>query len=126
VPGSLRALGSSLTSANALTLVAEQLPLGSFAYFLASDVLGPPVHPAGSQGNLCLSGALCRFDRPGEVQFTGPSGSVHLAIDSTALPHPAGGVAVQVGETWSFQAWYRDGNPARTSNLTNAVSVSVW
>lgn len=126
VPASLRATGSSLTVANALTLVAEQLPLGSFSYFLASNVLGPPVQPAGSQGDLCLGGALCRFDGSGQVQLAGPSGTVQLAIDSTALPHPAGSVAVQAGETWSFQAWYRDRSPARTSNLTNAVSVSFW
>lgn len=126
VPASLRAIGSSLTAANALTLVAEQLPAGSFTFFLASDVLGPPMPPAGSQGTLCLGGALCRFDRPGEVVLPAPTGSVQLAVDSTALPHPAGSVAVQVGETWSFQAWYRDGGPAPTSNLTNAVSVVFW
>jgi hypothetical protein len=33
-------------------------------------------------------------------------------------------VAVLAGETWNFQAWYRDLNPTTTSNFTNAVSIA--
>ncbi len=42
-------------------------------------------------------------------------------MDLTAVPQPTGNVAVQPGDTWNFQAWYRDiGN---TNNFTDAVSV---
>jgi hypothetical protein len=30
-----------------------------------------------------------------------------------------------MGETWTFQAWYRDTNPAPNSNLTDAVAVTL-
>ncbi len=35
--------------------------------------------------------------------------------------HPQ--TAAQVGEAWSFQAWYRDQNPGGTSNFTDGVQV---
>ncbi|MCP4035984.1 MAG: hypothetical protein GY733_03545 [bacterium] len=31
--------------------------------------------------------------------------------------------AVQPGDTWNFQCWYRDNNPGPTSNFTDAVTV---
>jgi hypothetical protein len=30
-----------------------------------------------------------------------------------------------VGETWSFQAWFRDVNPGVTSNFTDGVAVTL-
>ena len=46
-----------------------------------------------------------------------------LSIDLSAMPmNPP--TAVQPGETWNFQAWYRDqvgGQP--TSNFTDAVRI---
>ena len=38
-------------------------------------------------------------------------------------PTPTGLVQVAAGETWNFQAWYRDANPGPTSNFTPSVSV---
>ena len=32
-------------------------------------------------------------------------------------------VAIQPGETWNFQLWYRDNNPQTTSNFTDAISI---
>jgi hypothetical protein len=32
-------------------------------------------------------------------------------------------VAVQAGETWSFQAWYRDAHPGPTSNFSDGRAV---
>jgi hypothetical protein len=40
-----------------------------------------------------------------------------------ALPQPTGAVSAQVGETWNFQAWYRDSNPVNTSDFTDAIGV---
>ena len=28
------------------------------------------------------------------------------------------------GQTWNFQAWYRDANPTVTSNFTDAVGIT--
>jgi hypothetical protein len=33
-------------------------------------------------------------------------------------------VGVAPGESWSFQAWYRDNNPTPTSNFTDASTVT--
>ncbi len=30
---------------------------------------------------------------------------------------------ILAGQTWNFTAWYRDSNPAKTSNFTDAVSM---
>ena len=55
---------------------------------------------------------------------SGSTGSFSLALDLTAMADPANPVAVQPGDTWNFQAWYRDANPGPTSNFTDAVSVT--
>ena len=48
---------------------------------------------------------------------------VELPIDTLAMPaDPV--LAARPGDTWTFQAWYRDANPTPTSNLTDAVAVT--
>ena len=44
-------------------------------------------------------------------------------VDTHALP-VGQLLAVQPGETRTFQVWYRDADPAPTSVLTDAVSVT--
>ncbi|HJM56969.1 MAG TPA: hypothetical protein QF446_06535, partial [Planctomycetota bacterium] len=53
----------------------------------------------------------------GRLLKSGNSGSFSFRPDLTNLP---GGVLVQSGETWHFQAWYRDGT---TSNLSDGITV---
>jgi hypothetical protein len=77
-----------------------------------------------SQGRLCLGGFIGRFVAAGQIQNSGASGSFSLVADLNEMPNPLGPVAVQVGETWHFQAWHRDVNPGVTSNFTDAVSVT--
>ena len=72
----------------------------------------------GHYGILCLGGAIGRHNQPGLVQ-PGPTFSIQL--DLTSVPTPTAFVAVQPGETWNFQAWYRDG---ASNNFTDAVSVT--
>jgi len=74
--------------------------------------------------NLCLGGSIGRFVGPGQVMNSGASGSFTLTVDLSALPTPTGLVTAQPGETWNFQAWYRDANPGPTSNFTDAVAVT--
>ena len=67
---------------------------------------------------------LSRFNGPGQVQNTGFAGSFGLAVDTLALPSPTGvSFPILAGETWHFQAWYRDG-AIGTNNLTNAIAVT--
>ena len=44
-----------------------------------------------------------------------------MPVDLNGIPSGSGFVAVQPGETWNFQCWYRDG---ATSNFTDAVSIT--
>ncbi|MEZ6014193.1 MAG: hypothetical protein R3F49_03700 [Planctomycetota bacterium] len=122
--GSVSAQGSPLLAANHLSLRASQLPTGASGYFLASRTQGSTSIP-GSQGVLCLAGAIGRFVGPGQVMNSGATGQFTLVLDLTALPTPSGSVPANVGETWNFQAWYRDANPNATSNLTDGVSVTI-
>ncbi len=76
--------------------------------------------PPGSQGYSCLTGDIGRYNLPGQI-LTGPEDSVRINL--LAVPvNPA--QAVLPGETWNFQAWYRDHNPALTSNFTDGLSIT--
>jgi hypothetical protein len=116
--------GSASVGANDLDLLAFTLPAGSFAYFLTSRAQGFVAAPGASQGDLCLGGAIGRFVGPGQAQQASGSGFIQLALDLTMHPTPTGLVPVAVGETWSFQAWYRDAVASvATSNFTDGLEV---
>ncbi|MEM9378488.1 MAG: hypothetical protein AAGB93_00970 [Planctomycetota bacterium] len=118
------ASGSSLVEQNDLTLGAFELPPNSFAFFLASRTQGSIANPGGSEGTLCLGGAIGRLVGPGEIQNSGSLGIVSVPVDLTRVPQPTGPVAAAAGETWNFQGWYRDSvGGAATSNFTDGVTV---
>ena len=78
----------------------------------------------GSYGVLCLGGAIGRFVGPGQVQGATASGTISLTLDLTQLPTANGLVGAGAGETWNFQAWYRDVSGGVVgSNFTDGVSV---
>ena len=82
--------------------------------------------PGGSQGNLCLGGAIGRYVGPGQIKSSGSAGAFSLALDMTMLPTPTGFVAVQPGDTWNFTAWHRDAvSGVATSDFKDAVSVTL-
>ena len=122
-PASVRVWGQSSVAANDVRLVATGLPLGSFGFFLASRTQGNVAQPGNSQGVLCLGGAIGRYVCAGQVVNSRITGNCALDIDLTRMPTPTGLVAAQAGQTWNFTAWYRDANPASTSNFTDAISV---
>ncbi|MCP3917775.1 MAG: hypothetical protein GY711_19700 [bacterium] len=121
-PGELRAFGTSSVQDNDLTLEATSLPANQFGYFLASRTRAFVQNPGGSQGNLCLGGSILRFTRPGEIGFSGPAGEFSLGLDLTSFPSSPPS-PVLPGEEWNFQAWFRDQNPAATSNFTQGITV---
>lgn len=119
--------GSAVVADNDLRLSVGQLPAQSFGFFLNSRGAGN-VFPPGSQGFVCINfGGVGRFNRPGEILFSGPSpfGSVHLDVDLTDVPRPFNIAAIQPGERWAFQYWYRDltSGGAPTSNFSTAQMV---
>ncbi|MCP3916567.1 MAG: hypothetical protein GY711_13505 [bacterium] len=113
------ALGSDSAAANDLLLSAHHLPPGQFGYFLASASQGFFM-PASSDGFICLSGNIGRFNAPALI-IQGPAADIQANLNAIPVNPP---VAVQPGDTWNFQCWYRDNNPAQTSNFTDAVSVN--
>ena len=116
----IRAFGSTAVGAP-LGLVAEGMPNNEFGYFLIGNG-STLVNPPGSMGNLCILGTtLGRFNSLEQIQNTQFNGnSFGLVIDSLQLPlNPAG--PAMAGETWNFQAWFRDG---ASSNFTDAIAIT--
>ncbi|MEM1451499.1 MAG: hypothetical protein AAGI22_20455 [Planctomycetota bacterium] len=120
--GQLRATGSSFIAVDELELIASQLPPDSFGFLCLSRTPGFIANPGGSVGNLCLGGQIGRF--VGQVQSSGPAGTITTVVDLAALPQPQGSVPAQVGEIWGFQMWHRDGGPSGpVSNWTDPWAV---
>jgi len=115
----LTAAGSSLAADNDLKLIVSLLPKGVLGYFVGSLTQGPGVTPPGSQGTLCLGGTVARFSA--QVKDSGSSGSFQVKIDLTAIPLHG---PVQPGDSWNMQCWHRDQNPDRTSNFSDAVTIT--
>ena len=118
-------LGSTEAADNQLEIGATGLPPFSFSFFIVSTAQGFVTQPGGSQGNLCLSGAIGRYTGPGQIQQSNLAGNIALTLDITQTPQPLGFVSVTAGETWNYQAWYRDSTPAgASSNFTDGLSVT--
>lgn len=122
LPGVIGAFGSTSVAANFVTLSATQLPPSQFGYFLNSQNQGFIANPGGSQGNLCLGVGIGRY--VSSIKNSGSNGEFSLALDLTQTPTPSGPVAIQAGETWYFQTWYRDKNPTQTSNFTDGICIT--
>ena len=114
----LGAAGSTSVTAADLTLVATELPLNSLGYVIMSQSEDLVPGFGGSQGTLCLGGNILRFSL--SIQSSGQLGEISFAPDFNALP---GGEQFVAGESWNFQYWCRDANPAATSNTTGALRV---
>ena len=96
---------------------------------LHSSCFGPAstsrqsANPGGSAGHLCLGSPIGRLVG-GSVLVTGSAGTLREAVDLDVIPQPTGAVAVQAGETWHFQLWFRDSNGGvPTSNFTDGLRV---
>ncbi len=115
--------GNRLASMMDLRVSVSELPSQATCLLLASTSTGFVANPAGSQGNLCLSGQISRF-----VQLAGTSSSTgHYVVDldTTEIPTPQmGPQTIQAGDTYVFQLWHRDANPLPTSNFSAARSVT--
>ena len=101
-------------------LEAFDLPVNRFGYFLVSATQDFVPNPGGSQGIPCLGGNIGRYAQ--DVMNSGASGTFSLKLNLQSLPSSPPS-AVASGETWNFQAWFRDVNPTQTSNFTDAVAV---
>lgn len=122
LPAELALLGSSLASADNLTVRVDDLPRNSFVLFIASQA--PVMNPNGGNGSiLCIGGQIGRFVGPGQIRQAGAAGTVSLQLDLPALPSPTGSVVATAGQSWYFQAWYRDQAPGLSYNFSDASVV---
>ncbi|MDF1836914.1 MAG: endonuclease [Planctomycetota bacterium] len=119
-PAIIHAAGSIVAADNDLTLSASQLPPNQFGYFLSGRSVSFVPNPGGSQGILCLGGAIGRFNAGPLIRYSGPFGFFMIPVDLTQMPTSPVQPAL-AGQTWTFQCWYRDINPGTTSNFTDAI-----
>ncbi|MCP3915640.1 MAG: VWA domain-containing protein [bacterium] len=126
--GTVEATGSEVVAVNSFFLTASNLPTDVFGYFLVNEISGFVDLPAAglSRGFLCLGGGgtLGRFNAL--VQDSGPTGTFTIPVDLTMIPNASETTptVVQPGDTFYFQAWFRDpvaGAPE--NNFTDAVGV---
>lgn len=123
-PSEISATGSTQVVDNDVVLEVSSVPQNAFAFFLNSQQQGFVMNPGGSAGNLCLGGAIGRFQQ--QIFNVGASGSGSIMIDLTMIPRPTGAVAIAPGETWFFQAWHRDTAPGggATSNFSDGIQIN--
>jgi hypothetical protein len=121
----MSATGSASVAANNVVLRTSSMPNNSFGFFLTSLTQGFTPNPGGSQGVLCIGGAIGRYVGPGQIQNSGLTGAISLTIDLTQHPTPIGFVSVAPGQTWNFTSWFRDvvGGSA-TSNFADGLTIS--
>jgi len=122
--GEVTLLGSELIVLNQFFVSARQLPPSSFGFFIASTVPGSINPVPNSQGTLCVIGDVGR-GVGGGIFNAGLEGAHIGYANLLSMPQPNGPIAVLAGETWHFQAWYRDAVGGQTtSNFTDAVAVT--
>jgi len=126
VPSAIVAIGTGSLGQDDVVLQMSSMPNNSFGFFITSMTQGFVANPAGSQGNLCLSGAIGRYVGSGQIQNSMGTGMISLPISWSMIPQPTMTVSGMVGETWNFQGWHRDSVMGMaTSNFSNGVSVLV-
>ncbi|MEM6570371.1 MAG: hypothetical protein AAF957_18315, partial [Planctomycetota bacterium] len=105
-------------------VVCEDAPPGAACFVLTARESAFVPNVGGGQGNLCLGGVgFGRFS--GAIGPVDVEGRYELFIDPGSIPQPNGTTSAVVGETWYFQAWFRDamgGTPV--SNLSNGVAIT--
>jgi len=118
----LRGNGSLAVLANDVTLTAAQMPLNTFGLLVVSLNQAFVPGAGGSVGNLCVGLPTGRYNSA--ITSSGATGTIALVIDLNAVPQPTALVAVQPGETWNFQMWFRDVVVgAQVSNFSNGLAL---
>ena len=97
----------------------REMPNSQFSYFICGQASGFIAGPGGSGQPLHPrpTGALPEPDpEHRHDRFSVDHGRPDLDPRDPV-------VAVQPGDTWFFQAWYRDNNPTPTSNFSDGIQI---
>lgn len=133
-PALLGGWGNPNPLANDVMLVAEHMQPtlftinGSVGYPLVSAASQAPMILTVGQGLRCIDDPIGRMTNL--VRQTNGAGQMFFPIDTTAIPNPVTGPqAIQPGDTYYFQVWYRDvitnsaGAQVVTSNFSNGYRL---
>jgi hypothetical protein len=117
-PALLEAWGSNHAHSGVLELRGIDLPPFAAAILITGSSSTFIANPAGSTGNLCVTGGTLRLG----FGFADLGGLVGWSFE---LPDPGtvGAFPVAPGTTRYFQIWYRDGGTVPTSNFSDAIAV---
>ncbi len=119
LPGRVRVHGHPDPAVNGLTAYCDQLFPNSVALLFASPSTGIIDLPSTIQGDLCIGGALARIG----VGVADGLGVATLPIDTQAVPlTPA--QPILAGQTWYFQAVYRETLVGSNSYASEGVAVT--
>lgn len=122
--GELLAFNDPSSIESPVRLVARDLPPNQFGMIVSSFNFSAPFSPANSAGSLCLFPNIGRYNRPGEIRFTGTNGSFTFDVARDNLRLGTTTTTAMPGTTFGFQAWYRDPQPTTNSHLTNAIAIT--
>ena len=120
----LDARGSLSIDADRLILLGSGVPPQAPALMLASMTDGFQTAPS-SEGPLCLGSSILRLPSP--QPEARPDGTVPtwVQLQRGGAAPTNGGLAVQAGQTWFFQLWFRDAQGSSTTNTSNSVQVTL-
>lgn len=115
----MSAWGSTFRSLNDCLLMGSSMPNGQAMMFVCSETQGAGVTPPGSSGTLCISGSIGRI-RTSLQSVSG--GTADYQLDLSNVPNGPGFTDIAAGETWYFQAWFRD--QGGTTNFTDGLCIT--
>lgn len=118
LPAKISASGSPNVSDNYLNLLVADAPPGKVGLFFFGQNQTSMPFPGG-QGNLCVGpSGLKRLPGVG----TCANGTVRYSPNLTNMVQ---GIPFLPGATWNFQLWFRDKNPAATTNTSDAIAITL-
>jgi len=109
----LSASGSTQVGVGTLELSAAPVPANSIGLVFFGPATKPPT-PFGG-GWMCTQGPLLRLPGSG----TGAAGVLHTSIDWTGTS-----AAIAAGQSFAFQAWFRDAAAMPTFNLSDGLEIA--
>ena len=125
--GVLTPSGSADHAADDLVMTATQLPPNTPVIFIMAP---EATRSSLADGNLCLSPGNLKIIRITPTQVSSQSGTAAIGpgIVQWSVDSPVDVAEIFLGDTWHFQAYYRDMSSAcgGNSNLTNAVRVTFY
>jgi hypothetical protein len=123
----ISAFGELSVADQDVRLSVDNVPDGRFGIFFGSRTLTFVPLPGNSSGNLCVAGNIGRYFAASQIFMGAGAGSPvpagGLQVGDIPVPtNPLPGEPILAGDTWYWQAWYRDVND--TNNFSNVVRIT--